>query len=55
MKLFVGIICAMLITVSCSESTKDPIAILNASMMKAMEINSASYRMQSLIITGADT
>ena len=55
MKLYISILITALITISCSEAPKDPIAILNASMMKAMEINSASYRMQSLTITGADT
>lgn len=55
MKFYIRIIIAALVAISCSEAPKDPIAILNESMMKAMEINSASYRMQSLIITGADT
>lgn len=55
MKLYISILITALITISCSEAPKDPIAILNASMMKAMEINSASYRMQSLTITGTDT
>lgn len=55
MRLYISIFITALILISCSEAPKDPIAILNASMMKAMEINSASYRMQSLIITGADT
>lgn len=55
MKQILKIIFVIAIMVSCSESKKDPVDILNASMAKAMEINSASYKMINMVISGADT